>query len=89
MKQGSGPGRSALYTISREKSGPTASLSSCSFNSMGSIEYHKACKKCTETEAQRVLKSEWRVISAELYAFIAILYRRGAYEARSLSISYL
>ena len=35
------------------------------------------------------MKSKWSLTSAELYAFIAILYVRGAYELRNLNISYI
>lgn len=46
-------------------------------------------RKCTEIEALRVLKTDWTLTVAELYAFLGILYGRGAYEAKNLKISYL
>lgn len=46
-------------------------------------------KMCTESEARRVLGSEWSITLEELDAFIAILYARGAYETRNLNVSYL
>lgn len=46
-------------------------------------------KSYTEADALRVLKRNWTVSIAQLYAFIAILYTRKAYEARSLKTLYL
>ncbi|XP_014476039.1 PREDICTED: uncharacterized protein LOC106745192 [Dinoponera quadriceps] len=46
-------------------------------------------KKCTEAEALRVLGSKWDLPIPKLYTFIAVLYARGAYQAKNLSISYL
>ena len=46
-------------------------------------------KTCTETEARRILENDWTLSLAELNAFIAILYARGAYEAKNLRLSYL
>lgn len=52
----------------------------------GMIEY---IKSCTELEAHKVLKKVWTVTKSELRAFVAILYARGAYDARNLKCSYL
>jgi hypothetical protein len=46
-------------------------------------------RKCTIEEAKRVLGIEWSLPEAKLYAFIAILYARGAYEAKNLNVSFL
>lgn len=46
-------------------------------------------KTCTEAEALRELGTAWDLPIPKLYAFIAILYARGAYQARNLPISYL
>ncbi|XP_058808047.1 uncharacterized protein LOC131673786 [Phymastichus coffea] len=49
----------------------------------------KHIKDCTETEARRVLKVDWRITVSELRSFLAILYARGANEVRALKVSYL
>lgn len=46
-------------------------------------------KTCTIREAKNILHEDWAISTAELNAFIAILYARGAYEARNLKLSYL
>ena len=49
----------------------------------------KHIKDCTETEARRVLKNDWKITVSELHSFQAILYTRRAYEVRSLKVSYI
>ena len=46
-------------------------------------------RKCTKTEAFRVLGSKWDLSTAKLHAFIALLYARGAYEAKNIDIALL
>ena len=45
--------------------------------------------KCTEEKAFRVLGTKWELNATKLDAFIALLYVRGAYEAKNLDVSYL
>jgi len=97
LKEGRDTGRPLGFTIFKDVSGPTAyakrnimlgSVSSA-FNLIineGMMEY---IKSCTELEAQRVLKTNWTITISKLRAFVAILYARGAYEARNLKCSYL
>ena len=42
-----------------------------------------------ELEAFRVLGEKWNLSQEKFYAFLAILYARGAYEAKNLKLSYL
>ena len=44
--------------------------------------------KCTEEEAFRVLGTKWELDTTKLNAFIALLYARGAYQAKNLDVSY-
>lgn len=47
-------------------------------------------KSCTELEVRQVLNNkEWTVTKSQLWAFVAILFARGAYEAKNLKCSYL
>ena len=46
-------------------------------------------RTCTEAEAFRVLGTKWELSAAKLDAFVALLYARGAYEAKNVDISYL
>jgi len=46
-------------------------------------------RKYTELEAFRVLETKWNLSIAKLYAFIGLLYARGAYEAKNMNLSYL
>lgn len=97
IHQGSGPGRSPLHTIFREISGPTGyakrNIMKGKVRSAFSLILDQGImnhiKMCTESEARRVLGSEWSITLEELDAFIAILYARGAYETRNLNVSYL
>lgn len=43
-------------------------------------------RKCTEEEASRKLGRKYVLTENNLYKFIAILYARGAYEAKNLSV---
>ncbi|KAK9702079.1 hypothetical protein QE152_g30167 [Popillia japonica] len=68
--QGSGPGRSPLHTIFREISGPTGYAKRnimkgkvrSAFSSILDQEIMNHIKMCTESEARRVLGSEWRIM---------------------------
>lgn len=46
-------------------------------------------RKCTEMEASTILGKEWVLSEEKFYSFLAILYGRGAYEAKNLKLSYL
>ncbi|KAK9727948.1 Alcohol dehydrogenase transcription factor Myb/SANT-like [Popillia japonica] len=80
--QGSGPGRSPFHTIFREISGPTGYAKRnimkgkvrSAFSLILDQEIMNHIKMCTESEARRVLGSEWSITLEELDAFIAILY---------------
>ena len=81
----------------REVSGPTAhakrSIMSGKAKSAFSVIIDHTIidriKKCTEAEALRVLGTEWDLPIPKLCAFIGVLYARGAYQAKNLSISHL
>lgn len=90
-------GKTQTHNIFREMSGPTAyakrNIMKGSVRSAFSliIDEHmiERIRKCTEAEALRVLDTEWRLPTAKLYAFIGLLYARGAYENRNVSVSLL
>lgn len=99
LKEGRNVGKlpGYTYTILKDVSGPTAyakrhimlGSASSAFNLIideGMIEY---IKSCTELEARKVLNNEWTVTKSQLWAFVAILYARGAYQAKNLKCSYL
>ncbi|CAL7933005.1 unnamed protein product [Xylocopa violacea] len=45
-------------------------------------------RKYSELEAFRVLETKWNLSIAKLYAFIGLLYARGAYEAKNMDPSF-
>jgi len=82
IKEGSNCGRSRASNIFKERSGPTAYSKRSIMNGQvesafsliiiinrNTIEY---IRKCTEIEAFSVLKTEWNLSTAKLYAFIGI-----------------
>ncbi|CAH2089749.1 unnamed protein product [Euphydryas editha] len=91
-------GRLPSHTIFKDTSGPTGyakrnimlgSVSSA-FRLIIDNRMMSHIKTCTELEARNVLqKNDWEITIEELHAFVAILYARGAYEARNLKLSYL
>ncbi|XP_011162891.2 piggyBac transposable element-derived protein 4-like [Solenopsis invicta] len=97
IKEGSKPGRAQIHNIFRDTSGPTGYAKRnimkgkvrTAFSLI--IDHHtmEHIRKCTEAEAFRVLGTKWNLSIAKLYTFIALLYARGAYEAKNLDISYL
>lgn len=50
---------------------------------------NKFIRKCTETEAFRVLGYKWELFTAKLYVFFADLYASGAYEVKNIDIALL
>ncbi|KOX69488.1 hypothetical protein WN51_06572 [Melipona quadrifasciata] len=90
-------GRTPIRMIFKDIGGPTAHakrniMVGCMLSAFDLIiDKHimQHIKDCTETEARRVLKTDWTITIAELRSFIGVLYARGAYEARSLKASYL
>ncbi|XP_076764824.1 uncharacterized protein LOC143431767 [Xylocopa sonorina] len=91
LQEGSTPGRLPVRNIFKEMPGPTAYAkrhimkgsvrTAFSLILCNSVMRH--IKTCTEAEGRRILNNhDWTVSLAELNAFIAILYARGAYEAK-------
>lgn len=90
-------GRILVHNIFREMSGPTGYSKRhimkghmkmvFSFIIDQHIMHHII--KCTEEKAFRVLGTKWELNAIKLDAFIALLYGRGAYEAKNLDVSYL
>lgn len=97
IKKGSNPGRALIYNIFRETSGPTGYSKRnimkgkvrTAFSLIIGHNIIEHIRKCTETEAFRVLGSKWDLSAVKLYAFIALLYVRGAFEAKYIDISLL
>lgn len=97
VKIGSNPGRAPGHNIFREKSGPTGyskrNIMEGEVRTAFSVIIDKnvieLIRKCTEAEAFRVLGYKWELSTAKLYAFFAILYARGAYEAKNIDIALL
>ena len=91
------PGRSQCHNIFKEKSGPTGyakrNIMKGKVNTAFSLIIDDSMldyiKTCTELEACRVLGSKWSLTRADLQAFVAVLYARGAYQARNLNIACL
>ncbi|XP_066590647.1 uncharacterized protein [Prorops nasuta] len=89
LNEGRNVGRLPIYTIFKDVSGPTAyakrhimlGSASSAFNLIideGMIAY---IKSCTELEARQVLNNkEWTITKSQLWAFVAVLFARGAYE---------
>ncbi|XP_047348315.1 uncharacterized protein LOC124948568 [Vespa velutina] len=81
----------------REVSGPTAHAkrdimsgkASSAFSVIIDHTIIENIKKYTEAEALRVLGTTWDLPIKKLYAFIGVLYARGAYQAKNVSISHL
>lgn len=97
VKIGSNPGRAPGHNIFRETSGPTGyskrNIMKGEVRTAFSVIIDKniieLIRKCTEAEAFRVLGYKWELSTAKLYAFFAILYARGAYEAKNIDIALL
>ncbi|XP_025160794.1 piggyBac transposable element-derived protein 4-like [Harpegnathos saltator] len=98
LNEGRNVGRSPIYTIFKDVSGPTAyakrhimlGSASSAFNLIIDEGMMAYIKSCTELEAHQVLNNkEWTVTKSQLWAFVAILFARGAYEAKNLKCSYL
>lgn len=98
LNEGRNVGRSPIYTIFKDVSGPTAyakrhimlGSASSAFNLIIDEGMMAYIKSCTELEARQVLNNkEWTVTKSQLWAFVAILFARGAYEAKNLKCSYL
>ncbi|XP_055388036.1 piggyBac transposable element-derived protein 4-like, partial [Condylostylus longicornis] len=97
IQKGGCAGRSPSHNIFKATSGPTAYTKrniisgqvSSAFMLLIDNRMIEHIKNCTETEAQNVLGNHWTTSIDELYAFIAILYARGAYESKNMKISYL
>lgn len=97
IKAGSTPGRRSINSIFKAVIGPTAyakrsimkgTVSSAFFLIINRrmMDY---IRTCTKLEAFRVLGEKWDLSQEKFYAFLAILYARGAYEAKNLKLSYL
>lgn len=98
LNEGRNVGRSPIYTIFKNVSGPTAyakrhimlGSASSAFNLIINEGMMAYIKSCTELEARQALNNkEWTVTKSQLWAFVAILFAREAYEAKNLKCSYL
>ena len=97
INSGNKQGRSRIHNVFKERSGPTGHakryiMKGDARTAFSVIIDHKIIehiKRCTEAEACRVTGTEWCISTAKLNAFIALLYARGAYDAKNLDISYL
>ncbi|XP_017767290.1 PREDICTED: piggyBac transposable element-derived protein 4-like [Eufriesea mexicana] len=97
VKIGSSPGRAPGHNIFRETSGPTGyskrNITKGEVRTAFSVIIDKniieLIRKCTEVEAFRVLGYKWELSTAKLYALFAIMYVRGAYEAKNIDIALL
>lgn len=95
LETGGSSGRPLTYTIFKDIAGPTSYAKknimpgyvNSTFELIIDRQMIQHIKDCTETEARQVLKKNWTV--AQLHAFVAIPYARGAYEATALKASYL
>ncbi|CAK9833051.1 PiggyBac transposable element-derived protein 4 [Anthophora retusa] len=95
VKEGSNPGRAPIHNIFRGTSGPTGYSKRnimkgkvmTAFSLIIDKNIIEHIRKCTKTEAFRVLGSKWDLSTAKLHAFIALLYARGAYEAKNIDIA--
>lgn len=94
---GGSSGRYPFHTIFKDIAGPTGYAKRNVMEGNVSSAFHliitkkmiEHIKSCTEEEAGRVLKGDWKISTTKLLAFIGILYARGAYEANSLNAFYL
>ena len=87
VKEGGTAGRSPTQNIFRDLAGPTGYAKRNIMLDVFSafvliIDHHimEHIRRCTETEGHRVLKNNWTISLSELWAFIGLLYARGAYE---------
>lgn len=95
IREGPAIGRPSLTF--REVSGPTAHAKRNIMSGKASSAFFviidhtiiENIKKYTEAKALRVLGTAWELPIKKLYAFIGVLYARGAYQAKNLSISHL
>ena len=94
---GGSSGRYPVHKIFKDIAGPTGYAKRNVMEGNVSSAFHliitknmiEHIKSCTEEEARRVLKGDWKISTTKLLAFIGILYARGAYEANSLNAFYL
>uniref|UniRef100_A0A1A9US35 DDE_Tnp_1_7 domain-containing protein n=1 Tax=Glossina austeni TaxID=7395 RepID=A0A1A9US35_GLOAU len=99
IKEGSNSGKTLIYNIFKEVLGPTGYAkrniiksrvkSAFSLIIDHKIMYNEHVREFTESEAFGVLKTKWNLFVVKLYAFIGLLYARGAYEAKNINLSYL
>ncbi|KAL9905270.1 rhodopsin 4 isoform 1-T4 [Glossina fuscipes fuscipes] len=97
VNEASNSGRTSIYNIFKEISGPTGYakrniMKGSVKSAFALIIDHKMIERVreyTESEALHVLKTKWNLSVAKLYAFIGLLYARGAYEAKNINLSYL
>ncbi|KAL9918981.1 uncharacterized protein ACN427_001074 isoform 2-T2 [Glossina fuscipes fuscipes] len=96
-KEGSNSGKTSIYNIFKEVSGPTEYAKrniikgrvKSAFSLIIDHKIIKHIREYTKSEAFRVLKTRWNLSVAKLHAFIGLLYARGAYGAKNISLSYL
>ncbi|KAI4473228.1 hypothetical protein M0802_016243 [Mischocyttarus mexicanus] len=97
VKTGSNLGRAPSHNMFRETSGPTGYSKRnimkgevrTTFSVIIDKNIFELIRKCTVTVALRVLGYKWELFTAKLYAFFAILYVCGAYEAKNIDIALL
>ncbi|XP_055378966.1 piggyBac transposable element-derived protein 4-like [Condylostylus longicornis] len=97
IKAGSNPGRRSINTIFKGVIGPTGYAKrnivkgtvSSAFLLIINRQIIDHIRICTKAEAYRVLGEKWDLSQEKFYAFLAILYARGAYETKNIKLSYL
>ncbi|XP_035739262.1 uncharacterized protein LOC118449144 [Vespa mandarinia] len=90
IKKGFNRGRTPIYNIFKEISGSARYAKrniikgrvESTFSLIIDHNMIKHVRKYMELEAIRVLKTKWNLSIAKLYAFIGLLFARGAYEIK-------
>lgn len=92
VKEESNPGRAPIPNIFRVTSGSTGYSKRnimkgkvrTAFSLIIDKNIIEHIRKCTKTEAFRMLGSKWDISTAKLHAFIALLYTHGTHEAKNI-----
>lgn len=97
MKENSKVGKVPMHNVFSSSSGPTGyakkHIMKGGYKSAFSLIINhyiiEHIIKCSEAEAFKVLDKKWELSQNKLYAFLGLLYARGAYEANNLDVSLL
>lgn len=97
LAPGGTPGRLPAHAIFHQKCGPTAHAkkhimkgqASSALKLLITQEMIEGIKSYTEAEAFRITNTEWKVSTEEIWAFIGLLFARGAYSMKNISINFL